>query len=156
MSNAMMCHINETAGWWQTVQTSILLLLITTVGPLMSWQSRDSISTVAPPCSFRTFECPEWHSTVEITWLSRYERCYCKMKIEAMDCSVSPGFIIAVEVFFTVGFGLAGLASLILIFTLICGENRSLLRAIGILFLTAGMLIDTSSVQYLFYFFPFR
>ena len=37
-----------------------------TVEPLISWQSRDSISTVAPHCSFGLLNRIAWHNTVEI------------------------------------------------------------------------------------------
>ena len=37
-----------------------------TVKPLISWQSRDPISAVAPPCSFGLLYRTEWHKTVEI------------------------------------------------------------------------------------------
>ena len=49
----------------------------TKVEPLISWQSRDSISTVAPPCSFRLLNRIECHNAVEI---------------ESPDCQSMRGF----------------------------------------------------------------
>ena len=37
-----------------------------TVDPFISWQSRDSISTVAPSCLFGLLSRTAWHNTVEI------------------------------------------------------------------------------------------
>ena len=46
--------------------------------PPISWQSRDSISTVAPPCSFGLSQRIEWPNTVEIESrdCQRYGRFY--------------------------------------------------------------------------------
>ena len=49
-----------------------------TVESLISWQSRDSISSVAPHWSFGLLNCIEGkqHSRNRVTWLSKYERLY--------------------------------------------------------------------------------
>ena len=47
-------------------------ILWLTIEPLTSSQSRDSISTVAPPCPMALFNGTEWHHTVEI------ESCDCQ------------------------------------------------------------------------------
>ena len=49
------------------------------LNPSYSWMSRDSISTVAPHCSFGllTRTGMTQHSRNWVTWLLRYERFYC-------------------------------------------------------------------------------
>ena len=55
--------------------------------PLIPWQSRDSMSTVAPPCSFGLLNRIDWHNTIEIESRDRqgYERFYCGVELHVMQ-----------------------------------------------------------------------
>ena len=72
-------HIDLVIEAVQYVVKLLLTYFMSTVEPSISWQSRDSISTVTPPCSFGRLKPYRMiqHSRNRVTWLSRHERFYC-------------------------------------------------------------------------------
>ncbi|OQV21949.1 hypothetical protein BV898_04161 [Hypsibius exemplaris] len=129
--------------------TVIVMALVTTAFWTASWMVFDDGSRVFPkpvmPFKLPFHKLGLWDICFRLyqpgnPW-ARYS-VLCELMVKMPDFKASvPGFLIAVEIFYTIGFIAGAIGSITVICTIIYGESYRLLRAIGSLFIISGFLI---------------